>query len=54
MLNLVALPKPKIVQMPPGFTPKNFGDVVMIVEFVNCFKKFLLAEDQPDISTGWS
>ncbi|XP_065654102.1 tyrosine-protein kinase BAZ1B isoform X2 [Hydra vulgaris] len=50
--NLIALPRPKSVQMPPGFTSKNFGDIVMIVEFVNCFKKFLDVNDRPDITTA--
>lgn len=42
MTDLKPLPQTKKIPMPPGFPNQCFGDVAMIVEFVNTFKKFLI------------
>ncbi|XP_074660006.1 tyrosine-protein kinase BAZ1B-like [Tubulanus polymorphus] len=46
--DLRALPAPKIVSTPDGLPNECFGDVVMVTEFIGCFKE-LLTPDSNDV-----
>lgn len=50
LVGLKNLPIAKQVKMPLGLANKMFGDIAMIVVFVNTFKKFLSPEDQQNMT----
>ncbi len=53
-LDLQPLPPPKLVPTPEGVANELFGDIAMITEFIGCYKKLLLPEDDSKslVTTG--
>lgn len=52
-LDLKPLPAPKLVQTPDGIANELFGDIVMVTEFISCFKGLLMPDDNSHITAGW-
>ncbi|XP_072016155.1 tyrosine-protein kinase BAZ1B-like [Amphiura filiformis] len=44
-LKLKPLPAPKLVSMPEGIPNTLFGDIAMVVEFLNCYSGLLMPDD---------
>jgi hypothetical protein len=42
----------KLVQTPDGIANELFGDVVMVTEFIACFRDLLMPDDNNHISAG--
>lgn len=47
-----ALPAFKLVDMPEGLPNTLFGDVAMVVDFLNCYAGLLMPDDQYPITAG--
>ena len=46
------LPKLRKVHIPPPLNGKQFGDIIMVSEFIDTFKKFLQTDENFPLKTG--
>lgn len=52
VLDLKPLIVPKPVPLPEGLPNTLFGDIAMVVEFLNCYSGFLMPNDPYPVTTG--
>ena len=52
LFGLKAIPRAKVIPMPPGISNQMFGDMAMVVEFVNAFQKFLMSDENLIVTIG--
>jgi bromodomain adjacent to zinc finger domain protein 1B len=51
-LDLKPLPEGKAIDVPQELTIECFADVVMIVEFISCYKDLLVPEEKFSLTAG--
>jgi hypothetical protein len=49
---LQQLPIAKLVQTPDGIPNELFGDVIMLTEFISCYRGLLMPDDNTTITSG--
>lgn len=52
LVDVQALPTPKLVPTPDGMPNELFGDVAMVTEFIYCYKGLLIPEEKGEIYSG--
>ncbi len=50
-MKLAPLPTPKLVATPDGLPNELFGEIVMVTQFVSCYRQLLLPDDTEPIMT---
>lgn len=51
-LELQPLPTMKLVQTPDRIPNELFGDVIMVTEFISCYRGLLMPDDSTPITSG--